>query len=229
LASEYVLPVFKNPKVVLNRSVSLTNRLEWRISGALRTDEPFYSPYSASSSLSFFWSEVQGVGLSVVYFTPGLSSTGKSLKENGVKDESQAKAEFYYDLSLAPHPEIGAFLNYQFSPFYGKASITKNLVLNFALYSFFGLGILSFRHESGGPLRVDSIASHFGIGQRIYLNKYFALDGGIDFLFYSGKSSVSSILKRPADVGSIQRPAYEKFKNDTFLRFLVRFGITVLI
>lgn len=231
LASEYVFPIFKNPKAVLNRDVTLTNRFELRMSGALRTDEPFYSPYSALASLSFYWNESHGVGMSGLFFLPGLSSTGEGLKETGIqkvdKSGSITTVDSYYDAGLAPHPFIGAFLNYQFSPFYGKISITKTLVFNFSLYSFFGLGTIGMQHGEGDIIMVA--ASHFGIGQKFYFNRYFALDGGIDFLIYHAPNPVYEGIKWAPNQPAPSRPAYSKFEKDIFLRFLARIGITVLL
>ncbi len=227
LASEYVFPIFKSPKAVLNRDVTLTNRVELRMSGALRTDEPFYNPYSALASLSFYWNESHGIGMSGLFFLPGLSNTGKGLKEIGIKTSDRQSVDSYYDASLAPHPFIGAFLNYQFSPFYGKISITKSLVFNFSLYSFFGLGTLGMQHGEGNIIMIP--ASHFGIGQRFYFNRYFALDGGIDFLIYHAPNPVYEGIKWTPSQQRPARPEYDKFEKDIFLRFLARIGITVLL
>ncbi len=229
LAEEYVFPVFKNPKAVLNRDVTLTNRFELRMSGALRTDEPFYNPFSASASFSFYWNESHGLGLSALFFLPGLSKTGETLKaKEGIsKAGKPGEVDAYYDAGLAPHPFIGTFLNYQFSPFYGKISITKTLVFNFALYSFFGLGTMGLKH--GQKNIIMTPASHFGIGQRFYFNRYFALDGGIDFLVYHAPNPVHKGIKWAPDQKPPSRPKYSAFEKDIFLRFLARVGITILL
>lgn len=222
-----MFPVFKDPKAVMNRDVTLSNRVELRISHALRTDEPFYSPYSSSASLAFYWNESHGIGISGLFFFPGLSSTGNLLKKDGVKKASTKKVDSYFDAGLAPAPFVAGFVNYQFSPLYGKISITKTLVFNFALYSFFGLGVMNLKHGDS-PL-VTIPASHFGIGQRFYFNRYFALDGGIDFLLYYGANPVLGSLKWTPEQNAPVRPAYSAFKKDIFLRFLARVGITILL
>ena len=227
LASEYVFPIFKNPKAVLNRDVTLSKRFELRLSGALRTDEPFYNPLSVLASLSFYWNESHGIGASGMFFLPGLSNTGTNLKNVGVQKLDSKTIDFYFDASLAPHPLIGGFLNYQFSPMYGKISITKKVVFNFALYSFFGLGALGLKHGTKPVIMIP--ASHFGIGQRFYFNRYFALDGGIDFLVYWGPNPVLGKIKRTLSQNAPPRPAYSEFKKDVFLRFLARIGVTVLL
>lgn len=230
LASEYVFPVFEKPKAVMNRSVTLSKRFEWRLSGALRTDEPFYNPFSALTSLSFYWNESHGVGVSGLFFFPGLSSGGGEELRKGVAirvSEGEKKVRSYFDAELAPHPLLAGFLNYQFSPLYGKISVTKTLVFNFALYSFFGLGVVGLRHGESPIVMVP--ATHFGIGQRFYFSRYFALDGGIDFLVYRGANPVLNSIRWRSDQNAPVRPAYDKFRKDIFLRFLARIGIAVLL
>ena len=227
LAEEYVFPVFKDPQAVMNRDVTLSQRLEWRLSGALRTDEPFYSPFSFLSSVSFYWNESHGIGVSGLLFMPGLSSTGMKLRKEGVKNRKTREADYYFDANLAPHPFVAGFVNYQFSPLYGKISITKTLVFNFALYSFFGAGAVGLTHGKSALKMVPAV--HFGIGQRFYFNRYFALDGGIDFLMYRGPNPILKNLKWTHAEKAPPRPDYDTFKKDIFLRFLARVGVTILL
>ena len=227
LASEYVFPVFKDPKVVLNRNVTLSKRFEWHFSGVFRTDEPLYNWFSMFSSLSFYWNESHGVGVSGLYFFPGLSSRGILLKKEGVKKRNTKDVESYFDASLAPHPLLGAFLNYQFSPLYGKISITKTFALNFALYSFLGFGAVGMQH---GPHPIAMVpASHFGIGQRFYLNRYFAFNLGIDVLLYYGSNPISKDIQWSPDQNAPSRPSYSQFSTELFFRFLPRVGVTILL
>lgn len=227
LASEYVLPVFKNTNAVLNRSVTLSKRFEFKIAGALRTDEPFYHPLSFISSVVFYLNEFHGVGFTGIFFTPGLSATGQTLKDNGVKKEKNNKPLFYFHTDLAPVPALSGFLNYQFSPLYGKISITKKLVLNFSLYSFVGLGFIGLKHVINQPI-IMIPATHFGMGQKFYFNKHFSIDVGIDFLVYKGPNSVSKSLIRENNF-STEKPTYKTFEQIFILRFLTRIGVTLLL
>ena len=226
LASEYVFPVFKNPQAVLNRNVTLRKRVEIKLSGLFRTDEPVYAPLSALGALSFYWNESHGISVSGLFFTPGLNSKGKEMKTNGILD-SKNKVGSYFDASLAPSPFLAGFLNYQFSPLYGKISLTKTQVFNFALYTFLGLGTIALKHGSDSLYIIP--ATNFGIGQKIYFGSYFALDVGIDFLVYRGPNFVSRKLQWKPDSNPPARPAYSSFEKDVFLRFLARAGIVILL
>ena len=228
LASEYVFPVFKKTRAVLNRKITLSKRFEIRFSGAFRTDEPLYNPFSALASLSFYWSEFHGIGVSGLFFFPGYSKMGEGLKTAGIKTKKTEEVKYYFDAGLAPHPLMGVFLNYQFSPLYGKISITKKAVLSFALYTFFGAGALGLKHGDE-PLHMIP-AIHFGLGQRFYFNRYFALDGGLDMLLYRGPNPVLSVIRWEPSQSAPPRPSYSEFtKQDIFLRFLARVGLTILL
>lgn len=229
LASEYVFPVFKKTRAVLNRNITLSKRFEVRFSGAFRTDEPFYNPFSAFTSFSFYWNEFHGIGVSGLFFFPGHSKMGTGLKTSGIKGRNTEEVKYYFDAELAPHPLIGVFLNYQFSPLYGKISITKNAVLNFALYAFLGAGALGLKHGDD-PLHMIP-AVHLGLGQRFYFNRYFALDAGLDILVYRGPNPVLNAIRWEPSQSAPPRPSYSEFtKNqDIFLRFLARVGLTILL
>ena len=228
LASEYVFPVFKNPQAVLNRNVNLRRRFEIKLSGMLRTDEPFYFPFSGAANLSFYLGESHGIGLSGVFFPPGLNSRAKEMKssQQGIRNKKGEVAS-YFDAGLAPSPFFGSFLNYFFSPLYGKISLTKTTVFNFALYSFLGGGVMALRHGSG-PLHIIP-ATHFGLGQKVYFGSYFALDVGIDFLVYRGPNPVSRKLQWKPTQKPPSRPDYSSFEKDIFLRFLARAGVVILL
>ena len=226
LANEYVFPVFKDHKAVLNRNVTLRRRFEVKLFGIYRSDEPFYFPVGGGGGLSFYFSESHGIGISGLFFPPGLNSRGKEMQTKGILSK-EGEVRTYFDASLAPVPFLGGFLNYYFSPLYGKISLTKKTVFNFALYSFLGLGGMGLKHGSN-PLQVIP-ATHFGLGQKFYFGSYFALDIGFDCLVYRGPNPVSQKLRWKPNKSKPARPAYSSFEKDIFLRFLVRAGIVILL
>ena len=228
LADEYVFPIFDSPQAVLNRNVSLRRRFEIKLSGILRTDEPFYFPFSALAGLSFYWNEAHGIGLTGLFFPPGLNKRGEEMKAKGQGIQNKnGEVVSYFNAALAPSPFFGGFATYHFSPLYGKISITKATVFNFALYTFLGLGTLALKHGPG-PLHIIP-ATHFGLGQKIYFGSYFALDGGIDFMVYRGPEPVSSQLQWKPSERAPARPPYNEFEKSIFLRFLARVGIVILL
>ena len=242
LAAEYAFPVFEKTRAVLNRNVTLKNRVEVKLSTGLRIDEPIYHFFSFLGSLSFYWSESSGIGISSIFFMPGLSNQGEKLRSQGVEQtykmvrnpdgstdlESVRDVGFYFDVGLAPVPLFASFLDYQFNPLYGKVSITKKLVFNFALYSFVGLGGIAFQFGEDHPLMLNP-AAHFGFGQRLYFGRYISLEGGLDFLIYQGPNPILSALKYKPGDPKPERPAYTAFKKDLFFRLQARMGIVFIL
>ena len=228
LASEYVLPVFAKKQVVLDRNVRLTKRFEFSANTGLRMDEPLHHVLGFSGSVAFYWSEFSGLGVSGLFFMPGLSPTGMKLQTEGIdiKKKSVIKKVFFEPL-LAPRPMFATFVDYHFSPFYGKVSITKKAVFNFALYSFFGLGAIAFQH--GAAQLVMNPIARIGIGQKSYFNSHLAFKIGMDFIVYRGPNPISPLIMRASKESPRMRPEFNQFKRSIFVRFLVHAGFSVIL
>ena len=169
LATESVLPMVDVPSMILNRNISLKYRFELNVSFGFGLDEPFYFPYYGMGLLSFHISEVHSISLSGVYYPPGLSSAGKRLQK-----------DYDFDPSKAPYPQMSAFLNYQYSPFYGKISLSKKLNLNLSIYGFTGLGVMVSNQNDRFP------AVNLGLGQKLYFTRWFGLRGDLGVHGYYG-------------------------------------------
>jgi len=254
LASEYVFPVFDETRTVLNRNVSLARRFMLQASWVYLTDEPIYTPWAMTGSLTFYWSEYSGIGVSGLYFVPGVLSSihnlrteGASVKRihidqtkadsrggndgaSGAQKETVTTGLIYFDVGLAPHAVFAAFLDYHFSPFYGKISFTKTMVGNFSLYAFGGMGVVGFRHGARSNISVD-VAGHAGLGQRIYINRYVAVEAGVNMLVYRGYNPIREMLKWQENESRPARPPLSEFaKNKViFVRFLTSLGMIFLL
>ncbi len=237
LPSEYALPYFEKYQAVLSRNVTLTNRLVFSGAYALRADEPLFFKHSVQGSVAFYWNESHGIGISTVFFpflVDGanrlvLNNIGSALRE-GISQEGTDKVLSHFDPGRAPAPFFGMFLNYQFSPLYGKMSLGKKVAVNFSLYSFWGLGVMNMKqHGSVAPIEMMP-AAHFGLGQRFYFNRWIALDGGADFLIYKAFNPIDGQLKiQRGEAYSDTLPDPSSFNSNIFFRVLIRVGITALM
>ena len=188
LSSESVLPLMEPPRMVLNRNVPLKFRIETGLLAGFRLDEPFYQRLFGSGLLGFHIGEEHAFYLKGTYFLPGLSGDGQNFakgdpKKNGTWNNKK------YDPSRIPYPQMAVFLNYQYSPFYGKISLTKRWVMNLSIYGFAGPGLLIF----DGNAR--TVIGNFGIGQKLYFNKWFGLRGDLNFYGYYGPAPARIDLK----------------------------------
>ena len=214
LATESVLPLADSPEKVLNRNINLKWKVEVNVSSGVGLDEPFYFPLYPMGSLSFHFSEVHSISLLGIYYRPDLSSTGNSLKEGTDIDKT-------FDAKKAPYPQMSAFLNYQYSPFYGKVSLSKALNLNLSIYGFTGLGLVISNQNDRFP------AVNFGIGQKLYITKWLGLRADIAFYGYYGPAV------EKLDLGdSVKSVSYGKLQPDqkkVNLNILSIIGVSFLL
>ncbi len=206
LASESVLPLLDKSQMVLNRNVSLKWSLEIGAGAGFGMDEPYYFPYYPSGFLALHWTEVQAISLTGIYFIFDLFQTGKNLSPTERK-LSQAGKKLYegvgknpdeikkIDFSKIPSPQYSFFVNYQYTPFYGKISLSKSWVMNLSIYGFAGPGLVISNNNDQWP------AGNVGIGQKLYFNKWFGLRGDLSFYGYYGQ--VVSKEGMPDDQGTV--------------------------
>ena len=224
LASESVLPLvdLNPPQMVLNRRVPLKYRVEMGLGGAFGLDEPFYFPFYGSGILGFHITETHSVHFIGTYFPPLLSNDGKILSEQGVARQTETGEEetWYLKALNAPHPQMMVFLNYQYSPSYGKISLTKSGVMNMSLYGFAGPGFLVF--DQGNR----TWAGNIGIGQKLYFNRWLGIRGDLGFYGYFGPAPTKMNLNGEAKI------PFDKVKADEkrlLINVIAYVGIVLLI
>ena len=179
--------------LVLGRNVTLSKRLEGGVSVSFGLDEPFYFPVYITGLLAFYISEVHGVSLTRQPGFPPLKEAPFGVDGLGwdglkLKYPKQPKVE-PIDVWKVPYPQMMGFLNYQYTPFYGKISVAKKIVTNLSIYGFAGPGIIMFSEGTVKP------AGNMGVGLKIYFNRWLALRGGLRFYSYYGPAPAKVPLK----------------------------------
>ena len=224
LSRESVLPYFKEPKMILDRRVTLKYRVELGALYSYGFDRlPFYYPHYAKGLLSFYFSESQGISLTGTYFPPvfrreneeiplgaDLTQNSASQASTGQASEGPAPAALQasagapknFRVQNAPYPLLMGFLNYQYAPYYGKISLAKRVVMNLSIYGFAGPGMILFNDNLKAP------ALNIGIGQKLYLTKWLAVRGDIVFYGYYGPHP-SQIKETMQDAGAPSSPLGE--------------------
>ena len=195
LAAETVLPVFDPVRMVLNRNINLKFRFEAGGGVTFGLDEPFRFSFYPTAFLSFHLSDIHGINLTGSWLPPYYSKSGDRLKKGVCNEKGRNRencGEFkLFDVHRVPYPHIIGFLNYTYTPYYGKISLTKKFVMNMSIYGFLGPGLIVFHENS------RTFAFNMGIGQRFYLSKYFALRTDVGFYGYYGPdpSKIRSFFK----------------------------------
>lgn len=178
LASESVLPLIDPVQMVLDRNIPLKRRFEIGLGTGYGMDEPFYFSFYPNGMIAFHITELHSVNLTGTYFLSRLSSAGRALQSGQGLDEGQT-----FDPLKAPYPQMSVFLNYQYTPFYGKISVAKHIVMNLSIYVFSGLGLIVSDQNDQWP------GVNLGIGQKFYLNKWLGIRGDLGFYGYYGPAT----------------------------------------
>ena len=189
LTVESVLPLVDTPNVVLNRNVSLKFRVELDLGLGLGLDEPFYNKYYPTAILTFYLTDIHAISLMGSYYFPQRSGGGDCLAHDESKLSIRMSREAMqreclqlkkFDALLAPYPQYSVFLNYHYSPYYGKISLSKSWVLNLSIYGFAGGGfVVSDQND-------QFIAFDLGLGKKLYVNKWLGLRASLGFISYYG-------------------------------------------
>lgn len=157
LARESVYPVYDNPNSVRNRNVATQGRIDIGVFGGLALTEPIASTTKIGLAANYHLNEYHSLGGFVVMNNSGLS-----------KDAEGLKNDFGLDFSRAPKPQSTLMVDYNYKPYYGKMSFTKDGVINTTIYGSAAAGIVKYEHKSYPAIAI-------GIGERFYFGKSFSL------------------------------------------------------
>ena len=243
LAREYMLPVFEgNPRATMNRKVVLKHKLDVFGAALFRGDEPFYFPLMFFPGIAFYFNEMHGVSITGVYFWPGLSSKGEQLLRTPTRDQQFAVVQF--NAALVPHPQWGVFAHYLLTPFYGKISLSKTLIVHFNLSISAGVGALNLVQNqcaqcTRGRVALESVAWRpavwLGLKQRFFLGRRFYTYGEFGFFSYYGPNPVNENAKSsnahpPEDFMDPSLFYFERDSREVFLfRNVIGVGIGMLL
>jgi outer membrane beta-barrel protein len=210
LARESVLPKFKHSRSVMNRNVSLDGKIEFNFAAGYSLNEAYYNPISFGGGLTYYLNEIHGINFSVNKWAEGVSSYAKQLQSGEGLDTGT------FDPSLAPSAEQLILLNYQYSAYYGKISLTKQAVMNLSIYGLLG----------GGQVKIgntNSLVINVGFGQKFYFSPNWALRMDLNLYSYNAPDPASI----PLPAGSAQR-VYEDFDEKNYISSNLSLGLSFL-
>jgi len=191
LAAESVLPVFDHPVSVKNKSVLTGKRWEVGPSFGMAMLEPFYNPMNYGGTLSYHLNEETAINVLGLVYAQGISSNAQGLNPIPKKNINA-------NLQNAPAPQYLLLGNYQYTPFYGKISITKDWVMNLSAYGFVGGGLFAVG-DSLNP------ALNFGVGEKLYFSPNWSLRVDFRIVAYQGPNVLSADLSTTTTVQSASK------------------------
>jgi outer membrane beta-barrel protein len=153
--------------VVQNRKYTSEHRLELMLfTGTISTD-PFLSVHQYGGSLGYYFNQ---------YFSAHVVAYKDSVSNSDAYTEfKQQTSNASVDLNR-PKSFYGVELNENF--LYGKASLLGTAIIYVDIFALGGAGITDT--ESG-----NDFTGFIGIGQKVHLNKYMAIDLDYRVLFFN--------------------------------------------
>lgn len=209
LATESVLPVFDQPVSVKSRNVELASRLELGVQGGYAMTEPFFNPLSFGVSLAYHFNEEWGA--QVMYNTQmqGLSNEASQL--NPIPNTNPPVNA---NLQYAPAPKAIAIANVQYSAYYGKISLSKEMVMNLHLFGLAGAGMITLGDVQKPLLTV-------GLGQKFYFSENMSFRFDLRLLAYQGPDPTSIRLDNKFE----PQPS-SAFSNRVFIEGFLTAGLS---
>jgi outer membrane beta-barrel protein len=173
LARESVYPIFDQPEAVKKRTVPTSGRVELGAFGGTSLNDPFYDVYPVGITIDYHLSEVHSLGLVGGFAVSQSTKYNKQLRD-------QFSTTF---LDQAPYPKTYGLLEYQFTPYYGKISVTKQSVANLSISGLLGVGMMNQNSENGPVFSA-------GINERFFFSPNFGLRADLRALFYQQTNAV---------------------------------------
>lgn len=179
LARESVLPVFDQPEAVKKRLVPVTRRIEaGAFIGALLND-PFFNSYPIGASLHYHLSEIHSFGVSAAFVMSEKTGYVGQIRRLGNGDS--------IPFEDAPSQKFYVLGQYEFTPYYGKVSVTKQRVMNLMLSFAGGVGSINTGDDTG--LLISA-----GMNQKLFLTNQFGIKADLQAMFYRQKDVVPSVI-----------------------------------
>lgn len=213
LARETTLPVFSKRRIVLNRNVVTAERFEMGVGAGMEMNEPYYNPYMLGVQGTYNYSETMALNVQSLFWMGGMSSYGEQLKSGRCPNATPPGKYCSFDASKAPHPTWAVIGNFEYIAYYGKMSVTKQLVMNLNTFGLAGVGYLSLDKAS-------TVLLNFGLGQNFFFTPSIGLRWDLRWMIFQGPDATSQSLQ------ANDRPAASSFSNRIFVN--TQFGLALV-
>lgn len=213
LAKESVLPVFPDGTVAVKaRRVVTKQKFEVGPMVGQIFNEPFFSPWAYGVHAGYHMNEFHSFAINAFMRDAKTSSDADQL------DGSLAPSQ-KINFGVVPVPEYLVTLDYQMTPYYGKISVTKDFVMNLALYIYGGAGMT----DLGGK---STWIANIGVGQNLFFTPRIGLRLDLKFLMYNGLDVLS---RQSTTVGLTSDADPEIFDSQFNISPSVMLGLVFLL
>jgi hypothetical protein len=137
LRFDTAVPIVDYPETVLNKRVEFDRKIDLMFYRTNVTDELFYNNAVYSLKAGFHWDDFFSSGLIISSWQQGLNEYSEAFKNSGKQ----------LDFTRAPAPEKSYLIYLENLYFYGKISLSPQLVLTNNLLGRYSVGMTQFATE----------------------------------------------------------------------------------
>jgi outer membrane beta-barrel protein len=211
LATESVLPVFDQPSTVKKRNVSTAKRLELGGFIGAGLNEAFFDLTLFGLNVGYHFTEMSGVQFLFSAISAKSSQFVPQLNSLGTPSTR-------LNLQYLPQPKWYSLIAYEFTPYYGKLSITKQTVINQSIYITGGVGMVNINNEENSPALVG------GLGQNYYFSPKWGMKLDFKGLLFQSPDPLTANLSSDTETASTSR-----FSKTTNFNITITIGMTFLL
>ncbi|MBK9293168.1 MAG: outer membrane beta-barrel domain-containing protein [Oligoflexia bacterium] len=175
LPRESVVPIFDQPEAVKKRYVPYDGRFEMGLFFGALLNDPFYNSYPAGLELRYHFHDMHAFGVVGTYNlrqkTPYIDQIRRQVPSTSI-----------VPFESSPTPEFTAWGEYEFTPYYGKISLTKQGVMNLSISLSLGVGYLSLKSDNTSD---SSVGYSIGLNQRLFFTRNFGIKLDLKVLNYT--------------------------------------------
>ncbi len=169
LSRESVLPIFDQPEAVKKRTVPFADRYQLEGFAGMGLSDPFYNAYPVGIEALYHLNDIHAAGLRVAWVASSQTSY--------VPQIQQLPNANSIPFASAPSMKYFALGEYEFTPYYGKISLTKQNVMNLSISGT----------VFGGAVGMDAETSPgFGVGlnERFLFTRNLGIKIDLRAMFY---------------------------------------------
>lgn len=176
LATESVLPKFDQPTATKKRVVPTKGRTELDFHTGTSLADAFFNIVPVGGTVNYHLTEVSALELRADYYINSVTSYKEALINDLGPTTIGATAKSRLDKN--PASKYSVMIGYEFTPYYGKISMTKSRVMNLSIVASVDAGMIAFEDGSSPVVSLN-------IGEKLYFSPNWGIKADLRTMLYN--------------------------------------------
>lgn len=203
LPSEVVMPSGLAATMIYNPTVKFAKKIQASIGAGAILDDPYFDGSNIKFGSRYFLSQYWALGLD-------FHSVVKKTSTYAEQFRGQRNLNF----EQAPNLSQIVMIDSRWQPYYGKMSVSQDLILNQTFFVEGGLGLLRYQNSAG-----NFYGLQMGFGQNFFWTDSWSFDYSLHFMLHSAPNILSQDLSK-----TVTGDYSSKYQS----HFLFNFGVSKL-